>query len=549
MKRDVQREFRFDASESKTLRMDESSHCGNRETSAVPSGDHLPLGRSDKAEGCTADVHVAEESDDPIVPTKQANNANEVMLRIAAESVEGRGSAEGNEEQSWSDWTQSRTHHSWGLLGVRLAAEKDRELCFTNLMHHLTLELLTAAFFDLNKHAAPGSDDMTWHEYLQNLQLRLQDLHARVHGGRYRAQPSKRQWIPKASGGQRPLGIAALEDKIVQSAMVTLLSQIYTVDFIGFSYGFCPGKGQHDALDAVSVGLQKRKVNWILDADIQGFFDNISHEWLLKALQVRIGDQRVLGLIEKWLTAGVSDEGEWLPTTVGTPQGAVISPLLANMFLHYILDQWVNNWRRNCRGDVIIVRYADDFVMGFQSYQDAIRCLRELRERFALYGLSLHPEKTRLLEFGRFAADQRQQRGESQPETFAFLGFTHYCGKTRKGWFKVGRLPLAQRMRIKLGELKRDLRRRMHAPVAETGKWLRSVVRGWLNYYAVPGTSHVIDQFVTEVERMWAKILRRRSQRGRRAWPWSRINKLTRHWIPRAHIVHPYPNQRLSVST
>lgn len=282
-------------------------------------------------------------------------------------------------------------------------------------MHHLTLELLRAEFFDLKKQAAPGIDPprrMTWQEYAPDFEKRLEDLHARVHSGRYRAQPSKRQWIPKSDGRLRPLGIAALEDKIVQAAMVTLLSQIYEVDFLGFSYGVRPGKSQHNALDAVSVGLLKRKVIWILDADIQGFFDNISHEWLLKMLGVRIGDRRVLALIQKWLTAGVSDEGEWSPTTVGTPQGAVISPLLANVFLHYVLDQWLDNWRRTCRGDVIVVRYADDFVMGFQHRAEADRCLRELRERLATHGLTLHPEKTRLIEFGRFAAEQRQQRGE-----------------------------------------------------------------------------------------------------------------------------------------
>jgi group II intron reverse transcriptase/maturase len=528
--------------------MDGSSPRGNRETSVVPCGDHLPLGRSDKATSQTADMHAAEESDGLIVPSKRANNADEAVPRVAAESVEGRGPAKGNEEQSPIDRPQRRNHRSGGLFGVRLAAEKNRKLRFTNLMHHLTLELLHASFFDLKKSAAAGIDDVTWQEYAQAFETRLQDLHTRVHSGRYRAQPSKRQWIPKSDGRLRPLGIAALEDKIVQAAMVTLLTQIYEVDFQGFSYGFRPGKSQHNALDAVSVGLLKRKVNWILDADIQGFFDNISHEWLLKALEVRIGDHRVLALIQKWLTAGVSDEGEWLPTTVGTPQGAVISPLLANVFLHYVLDQWLNNWRRQCRGDVIVVRYADDFVMGFQHRDEAERCLRDHRERLAKYGLTLHPEKTRLLEFGRFATRQRQQRGESPPETFAFLGFTHHCGKTRQGWFKVGRLPLTKRMRTKLGEIKMNLRRRMHERVEETGPWLRSVVRGWLNYYAVPGTSHMLDQFVTEVDRLWAKSLRRRSQRGQRSWPWTRISKLVKHWIPRARIVHPYPDQRLSVT-
>jgi RNA-directed DNA polymerase len=434
--------------------------------SAVPSGDHSPTGRSEKAVGRTADMHAAEKSDDLIVPAKRA---------------------------------------------------------------------------------APGIDDVTWQEYVQGFETRLQDLHRRIHQDRYRAQPSKRAWITKSDGKLRPLGIAALEDKIVQAAMVELLSQIYEVDFNGFSYGYRPGKSQHNALDAVSVGLQKRKVNWILDVDVQSFFDSISHESLLKALQVRIGDRRILALIQKWLTAGVSDQGEWLPTTVGTPHGAVASPFLANVMLHYILDEWIDNWRSGCRGDVIVVRYADDFVIGFQHRFEVERCLRELRERFATYGLHLHPEKTRLIEFGRFAESQRRERGESRPETFNFLGFTHYCGTTRSGWFKVGRKPMAERMRMKLVEIKQRLRRRNNDRLDEIGRWLRSVVRGWLQYFAVPGTSKALDQFVTEVERLWARALRRRSQRGRRSWPWTRINKLVQHWIPPPKIVHPYPDQRLCV--
>ena len=351
MKRYVQREFRFDASESKTLCTDESSRRGNREISVVPCGDHSPMGRSGKAEGRTADMHAAEKSDDLIVPAKRTNNAESSV----AESVEGRGSAQVNEERLQIARPQRRDHQSWGLFGVRKAAEKNRMLRFTNLMHHLTLELLQASFFDLKKRAAPGIDDVTWQEYVQDFETRLKDLHLRIHQDRYRAQPSKRAWIEKSDGKLRPLGIAALEDKIVQAAVVELLSQIYEVDFKGFSYGYRPGKSQHNALDAVSVGLQQRKVNWILDADIQGFFDSISHEWLLKALQARIGDRRILALIQKWLTAGVSDEGEWLPTTVGTPQGAVASPFLANVMLHYILDEWIDNWRRECRGDVSAV--------------------------------------------------------------------------------------------------------------------------------------------------------------------------------------------------
>ena len=544
----VQREFLFDATESETLRMDSSSHCGNRETSAVPCGNSLPMGRSDKATSRTADMHAAEESDGLVVPTKRANNADEALPRAAAESVEGRGPAKGNEEQTPIDRPQRRKHPSGGLFGVRLVAEKDRQLRFTNLMHHLTLELLTSRYFDLKKSAAPGIDGVTWRAYALDFETRLQALHDRLHNGTYRAQPSKRQWIPKADGRLRPLGIAALEDKIVQAAMVTLLNQIYEVEFNGFSYGFRPGKSQHNALDALSVGLLKRKVNWVLDADIQGFFDNISHEKLLKLLELRIGDRRVLALLRKWLTAGVSEDGEWSPSQVGTPQGAVISPLLANVFLHYVLDRWVESWRKQCRGNVIIVRYADDFVMGFQHQDEAERCLRELREQLAEFELTLHPEKTRLIEFGRFAESNRRERGDDKPETFIFLGFTHLCGKTRKGWFTVSRQPLTKRLRAKLQEIKTELRKRLHQTVNATGAWLRSVVRGWLNYFAVPGTSQVLNRFVTEVDHLWAKSLRCRSQRGQRAWPWTRLTRIIKHWIPRARIVHPYPDQRLRVT-
>lgn len=545
MKRDVQREFRFDTSESKNLRTDVSSYRGNRETSEVPCDDHSSMGRSEKAVGQTADKNASEESDELVVPAKQANKVGQPTT---AESVEGRGLAKGNTEGPQTDRTQIRKHRSWGLLGVRKAAEKDRKLQFTNLMHHLTLELLNDSYFDLKKSAAPGVDAVTWKAYAVTYEERLKTLHKRIHNGTYRALPSKRSWIAKADGRQRPLGIAALEDKIVQAAVMRVLSAIYETVFKGFSSGFRPGKKQHDALDAVTVALERRYVNWILDADIQGFFDNIRQKELLELLQIRIKDRRLLALIQQWLEAGVTEKGMWQSTTVGTPQGSVISPFLANVFLHYVLDEWVHNWRRACRGDVIIVRYADDFVMGFQSRTEAERCQRDLRERLAKYGLNLHPEKTRLLEFGRFAASEKQKRGEEPPETFAFLGFTHYCGTTRKGRFKVGRKPIAKRVRNKLAEIKEKLRKRMHDPVEETGKWLRSVVRGWLNYYAVPGTSHEIDQFVTEVDRLWAKSLRRRSQRGQRAWSWHRLSKLIKRWIPRARIVHPYPNQRLTVS-
>jgi len=425
---------------------------------------------------------------------------------------------------------------------------------FTALLHHITPELLRASYFDLKRQAAPGVDEVTWRQYGSDLEDRLAGLHERIHRGSYRAKPSKRAWIPKPDGRQRPLGIAALEDKIVQQAVKTVLEQVYEGEFLGFSYGFRPGRGCHQALDALWVGLTERKVNWVLDADIRGFFDAIDHEWLMKFLEHRIADRRILRLVRKWLRAGVSEEGEWSPTTVGTPQGAVISPLLANVFLHYVLDLWVCQWRkRHARGDVIIVRYADDFVMGFQHQDDAQRFLQALRERFAKFGLELHAEKTRLIEFGRFAAERRTRkrvprRGKGPPETFNFLGFTHICGKTRKGAFTIHRRSIAKRFRATLQAIKQQLRKRMHGAVTAVGKWLRSVVQGWFNYHAVPGNWPSLEQFLTQVERLWLRVLRRRSQRGRRRWNWSRFHRLARHWLPRPTILHPYPNVRFRVA-
>jgi group II intron reverse transcriptase/maturase len=419
---------------------------------------------------------------------------------------------------------------------------------FTALLHHVTPELLQASYFELKRSAAPGVDGVTWQEYGQRLEERVIDLHGRVHRGAYRAQPSKRAWIPKADGRQRPLGIAALEDKIVQQAVKTVLEQVYEEDFLGFSYGFRPGRSCHNALDALWVGITHRKVNWVLDADIRGFFDNIDHAWLLRFVEHRIADRRILRLIRKWLTAGVSDEGQWSRTTVGTPQGSVISPLLANVFLHYVFDLWADQWRkRHARGSMIMVRYADDFVVGFQDRGDAERFLRELRKRFEQFGLQLHPDKTRLIEFGRYAAERREKRGQGRPETFDFLGFTHCCGTTRKGTFTIKRKSIAKRMRAKLHEIKVQLKRRMHGAVDEVGRWLRSVVQGWFNYHAVPGNFGCLDAFHTQVQRLWRRILRRRSQKGR-TWTWERIRRLTRRWLPNAQILHPYPDERLIVT-
>jgi group II intron reverse transcriptase/maturase len=390
-------------------------------------------------------------------------------------------------------------------------------------------------------------DGETWAEYGKQLVVRIEDLHERVQRGTYRAKPSRRAWIPK-SGGQRPLGIAALEDKIVQQAVRRVLEEIFEVEFVGFSYGFRPGRSAHNALDALWVGVVKRRINWVLDCDIRGFFDAIDHEWLMKFIEHRVGDRRVLRLIRKWLRAGVSEEGQWSKTVVGTPQGSVISPFLANVYLHYVLDLWVTHWRKHCaQGDVIVVRYADDFVMGFQDRLEAERYLQELKERLGKFGLELHPEKTRLIEFGRFAAERRSKAGLGKPETFSFLGFTHYCGKTRKGAFTIKRQSMAKRMRAKLLEIKAQLKRQMHSTVAEMGAWLRSVVWGWLNYYAVPGNSVSLGRFRNEVGRIWFGVLRRRSQKFRRR-RWQYMARLIRYWLPPARILHPYPNERLVVT-
>jgi group II intron reverse transcriptase/maturase len=417
---------------------------------------------------------------------------------------------------------------------------------FNNLLHHITPELLQASFHELRKQAAPGIDGVTWDAYAEGLEARIEDLHTRIHRGTYRAQPSKRGWIPKLDGRLRPLGIAALEDKIVQQAMRTVLECIYEVDFRGFSYGFRPGRSGHRALDALYMGIRTQKVNWILDADIRGFFDNIDHTWLLKFLEHRIADRRMLRLLKKWLPAGVSEDGQWSPTKVGTPQGAVISPLLANVFLHYVLDLWVDAWRRrHAKGKVIIVRYADDFVIGFREESDARRCREALRERFTKFGLELHPEKTRLIEFGRYAAERRAKRGLGPPETFDFLGFTHICGKTRKGDFTIRRISASKKLRNKLRELKQSLGRKRHMELAQVGSWLSSVYRGWLNYHAIPGNYDCLRQFRTAIQHTWLRLLRRRTQRGRRM-TWQKFSRLTRRWLPTPRILHPYPEVRFA---
>jgi RNA-directed DNA polymerase len=484
-------------------------------------------------------MHVVEESDSGIIPMNHSNKDDKPL----AESGEGRPLIKENTHQSSTHSTQSETSVSQGLAGVRKAARERKDQKFTALLHHLTVGLLRDSFYALKRKAAPGVDGVTWQEYEVGLEDRLVDLHSRIHRGAYRALPSRRVFIPKPDGRQRPLGVAALEDKVVQQAVVTILNQIYEEDFRGFSYGFRPGRSQHQALDALYVAITRKKVNWILDCDIRGFFDNLSHDWLLKFVQHRVADRRILRLIQKWLKAGVMEEGEWKNTGVGTPQGSVASPLLANVYLHYVFDLWVDVWRKKCaRGDVVVVRYADDNVLGFQYRADADRFLAEFRERLGKFGLELHPDKTRRIEFGKFAERDRKQRGEDKPEMFDFLGFTHISGKDRNGNFALKRKTVSKRLRAKLEEVKQQLRQRMHEPIALTGKWLRSIVQGYFNYHAVPGNTESLRIFRYRVTRLWRQVLRRRGQKHHLNW--ARMARLADRWLPLPGVLHPYPRVR-----
>ena len=500
--------------------------------------------RSAKAINRTADMNVQEQSDCAVVPMNQPNKEGQP----SAEVGEGRAQTEENIVPSSMRPTQSGKRMSQGLNGVRQAAKDRKQERFTALLHHLSVGLLRDSFFALKRQASPGIDGVTWQEYEAGLEDRLVDLHNRVHRGAYRALPSRRVYIPKADGRQRPLGIAAVEDKIVQQAVVTILNQIYEVDFKGFSYGFGPGRSPHQALDALSVGLYRKRVNWVLDADIRGFFDNMSHEWTMKFAEHRVADRRILALIQKWLKAGVSEDGQWSETKVGTPQGAVVSPLLANVYLHYVFDLWVEAWRKKvASGDVIVVRYADDLVVGFQYRADAERFLQEFRERLAKFGLELHADKTRLIEFGRFAARDRKRRGEGKPETFTFLGFTHFCGqRNRGGAFTVGRITAKKRMVAKLKAIKAELQRRKHHRTSEAGVWLRQVVLGYYQYHAVPGNSTQLRIFWRRVCRLWRSVLVRRSQRAQVRW--GRLLPVLHRWIPQPRVLHPYPDARFDAT-
>jgi RNA-directed DNA polymerase len=527
-----------DPAQSETLSMRGNSLRGNREV-PVPSIVDGSMDRSGKGNPLTPDMHGAGKSDDGVVPEKSPNKG-----RRPAEAMEGRPSTKGNSVPTATSSTQSGIGVSPGLHRVREVAGRDKKARFTALLHHIDVPLLIQSFYSLKRDAAPGSDGVTCQQYEVELDRRIEDLHRRIHTGSYRATPVKRAFIPKADGTMRPLGIAAVEDKIVQHAVVTVLNQVYEADFLGFSYGFRPGRSAHDALDALFVGIVGKKVNWILDADIRGFFDTISHEWLVKFIEHRIADRRMVRLIQKWLKAGMSEDGRWSETRVGTPQGAVASPLLANVYLHYVFDLWVQQWRKQkAKGDVVVVRYADDFVLGFQHRQEAELFLSDLKERVMKFGLELHPEKTRLIEFGRFASQNRQRRGDGKPETFDFLGFTHSCGVKRLNrTFLVKRKTSKKRMRARLQALRDALVRGRHRPFRLQAEWLGRVVMGYFRYFAIPGNIPALESFRTQVVRYWLRALRRRSQRHRLTW--ELFGPRATLLIPHPKILHEHPNLR-----
>ncbi len=484
-------------------------------------------------------------SDNSIVPRK---SSNKVHQRIT-ERMEGRELAKGKTLEQTTLRTQSRGSVPSALERIREAAQKDRKQRFTALLHHVyAIERLRESYFRLKREATPGVDGETWRHYGEGLEENLQNLSERLKRGAYRARPVQRVYIPKADGRQRPIGVPVLEDKIVQRAVAEVMGAIYEQDFLGFSYGFRPGRSAHQALDALTVGLMTKKVNWVLDADIRGFFDTLDHGWLVKFVEHRIRDRRIVRLIQKWLRAGVLEEGERIQREVGTVQGGSISPLLANIYLHYVFDLWVRQWRKKqAQGEVIVVRYSDDFIVGFQHRHEAKRFLADLHERLGKFGLELHLGKTRILEFGRFARENRNRHGEGKSETFNFLGFTHVCSETQKGMFTVLRKTMRKRRQAKLREVYLELKRRMHHPVPEQGAYLRSVVGGHFRYYGVPMNGPSLSAFRKEVGRLWYKVLRRRSHKHRLIW--NRMKRLMDRWLPLARVCHPYPLVRFGVMT
>lgn len=482
-------------------------------------------------------------SDERVVPKNPANNDGQAGP--LAESAEGRRPTRRNTEQSNLPCTQRQNRRrSSGLDGVRDAARKDRELTFTSLLHHVSVDLLRDSFYRLKRKAAVGVDEVSWQDYERDLESNLVDLHGRIHRGAFRAKPSRRVYIDKIDGTKRPLGIPSLEDKIAQHAIRHVMQHIYEEDFLGFSYGFRPRRSPQQALDAVSVGITEQRVNWIIDADIKGFFDEIDRDWLMKFIEHRIGDKRLLRLIQRWLNAGIIEETDWSDSGKGTPQGAILSPMLANLFLHYVLDLWFHQWRRrHCRGKCIIIRYADDFILGFENESEARACLAALSERMAKFGLQLHPTKTRLIEFGRKSAERNRRNGRKN-ETFDFLGMTHLWGPTRNGRLTLQRRTMAKRLRRTLAAIGEALRRRRHESVGETGRWLASVVRGWQQYHGVPMNYRRLQQFQEGIFHLWLQQLRRRSQRGKARWTFVRMRRLVDRHLPKPRITQPWPQDR-----
>jgi group II intron reverse transcriptase/maturase len=490
-------------------------------------------------------VFADEKSDEGMVPMKQPNKEGSP----SAEAVEGRTSPKGNGDETTAARTLRRDTASSGLDAVRRAARQSKSVRFTALLHHITVAQLTRSYYALERDSAPGIDGVTWQAYGENLEEKLTKLHDRIHKGSYRARPARRTYIPKADGTQRPLAVLCLEDKVVQQGVAAVLEAIYEEDFIGFSYGFRPGRSQHDALDALHVGILRKRVNWVLDADIRGFYDAMSHTWIIRFLEHRIADERILRLIAKWLKVGISEDGRVTRSQVGAPQGAVISPILANVYLHYVNDLWVQRWRHTqANGDVIVVRYADDQIVGFEHEHEAKAFLHDLHERMRAFELALHPDKTRLIRFGRHAAKQRAIRGEGKPETFDFLGFTHFCTRSHKwGSFVIGRKTIKKRMRAKLKAIKMELRKRMHDPIATTGSWVKQVLQGHLNYYAVSGNHPSLWWFCNQVRWYWLKSLKRRSQKAYLSW--ERFIRLVERFFPPIKVLHPLPLHRFDAKT
>ncbi len=488
-------------------------------------------------------IYDDKESDSVIVAMKPTNKAGQP----AAEPVERRTEAKENARQQSMPRVQNRTSVSPALDRVRKVAKEKKEERFTSLLHYVNPERLKAAYFALKRNAAPGADGVTWKGYGEkDLDLKLADLHDRIHRGAYRAQPSRRQYIPKADGTKRPLAITALEDKIVQRAVADVIEAIYEQDFMGFSYGFRPGRGAHDAMDALIMGIERYQVNWVLDVDIRRFFDTVSQEWLIRFLEHRIADRRIIRLIQKWLKVGVLEDGKIITSGNGTGQGSVISPLLANIYLHYVIDQWAEHWRRHeAKGDVIVVRYADDMVLGFEHEADAKRFWDAMQERLQKFALSLHPDKTRLIEFGRHAVTRRKRKGLGKPEAFEFLGFTFICGKTKDGKFQINRKSRKDRRQAKLKMIKEVLRRNRHKPIPVLGKWLTRVMNGYYAYHAVPTNMQTLSSFRNRVTDLLRRTLLMRSQRDRTTW--EKMGKIAEAYIPHPRHLHPWPNQRFAV--